>query len=125
MRLDQGAWCRPWALAHPLSGYCACSACRDRGPEERQRHTIINGSRRKRIARGAGTSVEEVNRLLKQFTEMQKVLKMVGQGSLPAMKGMKGMPKLPQMPGGGGGGFAAPGGRKRKKKGPWGLIKSR
>jgi len=95
-------------------------------PQERQRHTIINGSRRKRIARGAGTSVEEVNRLLKQFTEMQKVLKMVGQGSLPSMKGMKGMPKLPQMPGGGaGGGFAASGGRKRKKKGPWGLIKSR
>src|SRR5205809_6222588 len=73
-------------------------------PDERQRHGIINGSRRKRIAKGSGTSVEEVNRLLKQFTEMQKVLKMVGQGSLPAMKGMKGMPKLPQMPGGGGGG---------------------
>ena len=94
-------------------------------PEERQRHTIINGSRRKRIAKGSGTSVEEVNRLLKQFTEMQKVLKMVGQGGLPAMKGMKGMkamPKLPQMPAGGGG-FA--GVRKKKKKGPWGLIKSR
>src|SRR5438093_2499279 len=91
-------------------------------PDERQRHGIINGSRRKRIAKGSGTSVEEVNHLLNQFTQMQKVLKMVGQGSLPAMKGMKGMPKLPQMPGGGGGGFAAPGGRKRKKKGPWGLI---
>src|SRR2546422_2558005 len=94
-------------------------------PEERQRHTIINGSRRKRIAKGSGTSVEEVNRLLKQFTEMQKVLKMVGQGGLAAMKGMKGakgMPKLPQMPAGGGG-FA--GVRKKKKKGPWGLIKSR
>src|SRR3989442_5395864 len=94
-------------------------------PEERQRHTIINGSRRKRIAKGSGTSVEEVNRLLKQFTEMQKVLKMVGQGGLPAMKGMKGMkamPKLPQMPAGGGG---AGGVRKKKKKGPWGLIKSR
>jgi signal recognition particle subunit SRP54 len=99
-------------------------------PEERQRHGIINGSRRKRIAKGSGTSVEEVNRLLKQFTEMQKVLKMVGQGNLPGMKGMKGMkgmPKMPAMPGhgGGGGGFAPPGGRKKKKKGPWGLIKSR
>jgi signal recognition particle subunit SRP54 len=99
-------------------------------PDERHRHGIINGSRRKRIAKGSGTSVEEVNRLLKQFTEMQKVLKMVGQGNLPGMKGMKGMkgmPKLPQMPGGGagGGGFAPPGVRKKKKKGPWGLIKSR
>jgi signal recognition particle subunit SRP54 len=95
-------------------------------PEERQRHAIINGSRRKRIAKGSGTSVEEVNRLLKQFTEMQKVLKMVGQGNLPGMKGMKGMPKLPQVPGAAaGGGFAPPGARKKKKKGPWGLIKSR
>jgi signal recognition particle subunit SRP54 len=97
-------------------------------PEERQRHAIINGSRRKRIAKGSGTSVEEVNRLLKQFTEMQKVLKMVGQGGMAAMKGMKGMkglPKVPQMPGSGPGGFSPPGGRKKKKKGPWGLIKSR
>src|SRR5512145_1277084 len=45
---------------------------------ERRDHTMINGSRRKRIARGSGTSVEEVNRLLKQFTEMQKVLKSLG-----------------------------------------------
>ena len=39
---------------------------------------IINGSRRKRIAQGSGTSVEEVNRLLKQFSEMKKVLQMMG-----------------------------------------------
>jgi signal recognition particle subunit SRP54 len=45
---------------------------------ERRNHTIINGSRRKRIARGSGTSVEEVNRLLKQFVEMRKMLKAVG-----------------------------------------------
>lgn len=42
---------------------------------ERQNHTIINGSRRKRIARGSGTSVEEVNRLLKQFAQTQKLMK--------------------------------------------------
>ena len=42
---------------------------------ERRNHSIINGSRRKRIARGSGTSVEEVNRLLKQFIEMRKMLK--------------------------------------------------
>jgi signal recognition particle subunit SRP54 len=47
-------------------------------PEERRKQHIINGSRRKRIAKGSGTSVEEVNRLLKQFVQMQKVLKSFG-----------------------------------------------
>ncbi len=47
-------------------------------PEERRKQYIINGSRRKRIARGSGTSVEEVNRLLKQFVQMQKMLKQLG-----------------------------------------------
>jgi signal recognition particle subunit SRP54 len=42
---------------------------------ERRNHAILNGSRRKRIARGSGTTVEEVNRLLKQFIEMRKMLK--------------------------------------------------
>ena len=89
-------------------------------PAERSNDKIINGSRRKRIANGSGTSVEDVNRLLKQFNEMKRVLQMIGQGGLPAMKGMKGM-KLPQMPQGG---FAGAG-KKRKKGGPWGLIKTR
>src|SRR5688500_19761313 len=43
--------------------------------EERRNHQLINGSRRKRIARGSGTSVEEVNRVVKQFVEMRKMLK--------------------------------------------------
>ena len=47
-------------------------------PEERRKHHIIDGSRRKRIARGSGTSVQEVNRLLKQFVQMQKMLKQLG-----------------------------------------------
>ncbi len=47
-------------------------------PLERRHHHIINGSRRKRIARGSGASVEEVNRLLKQFVQMRKMLKVVG-----------------------------------------------
>jgi signal recognition particle subunit SRP54 len=47
-------------------------------PDERRKQHIINGSRRKRIARGSGTSVEEVNRLLKQFVQMQKMLKQLG-----------------------------------------------
>lgn len=62
-------------------------------PEERHEHAIINGSRRKRIARGSGTSVEEVNRLLKQFTEMRKMmgkLSKLGMGGLLG-GGMKGI----------------------------------
>ncbi|GIX48707.1 MAG: signal recognition particle protein [Candidatus Tectimicrobiota bacterium] len=44
-------------------------------PEERRHPAIINGSRRRRIARGSGTSVEDVNRLLKQFAQAQKMMK--------------------------------------------------
>ena len=91
-------------------------------PAERKNDQIINGSRRKRIAAGSGTSVEEVNRLLKQFAEMKRVLQMIGRGGTAAMKGMKGMPKMPHQPQAG---FAQAGGKKRKKGGPWGLIKSR
>ncbi len=47
-------------------------------PYERRNHHVINGSRRKRIARGSGTTVEEVNRLLRQFVQMRKMLKVVG-----------------------------------------------
>ncbi len=47
-------------------------------PAERRNHQVINGSRRKRIAKGSGTSVEEVNRLLKQFVQMRKMLKSLG-----------------------------------------------
>jgi signal recognition particle subunit SRP54 len=48
--------------------------------EERQRPQIINGSRRKRIAVGSGTSVQEVNRLMKQYEQMQKMMKTLGRG---------------------------------------------
>ena len=48
-------------------------------PGERQRPEILNGSRRKRIADGSGTSVADVNRLLKQFTEMQKMMRQLMQ----------------------------------------------
>jgi len=50
-------------------------------PDERKHADILDGSRRKRVARGSGTTVEDVNRLLKQFVEMQRMLKMVGQMS--------------------------------------------
>jgi len=61
--------------------------------KERRNHQLINGSRRKRIARGSGTSVEQVNRLLKQFVEMRKMLKTVSQ----AGGGRKGRQRLMQM----------------------------
>ncbi len=48
-------------------------------PEERKYADILVGSRRKRVAKGSGTTVDDVNRLLKQFVEMQRMLKMVGQ----------------------------------------------
>ena len=46
-------------------------------PEERRNPAIINGSRRRRIARGSGTSVEEVNALIKQFQQMRKMIKTI------------------------------------------------
>jgi signal recognition particle subunit SRP54 len=60
-------------------------------PHERRRHDVINGSRRKRIARGSGTSVEEVNRLLKQFVQMRKMLKQLGAMQGGKMRGALGM----------------------------------
>ena len=58
-------------------------------PHERRRSDVINGSRRKRIARGSGTTVEEVNRLLKQFVQMRKMLKMMG-GMTSGKPGLEG-----------------------------------
>jgi signal recognition particle subunit SRP54 len=54
-------------------------------PGERDQPSIINGSRRKRIAKGSGTQVQDVNRLLRQFEEMQTMLKRFGRG----MRGKK------------------------------------
>ena len=58
-------------------------------PKERADISIINGSRRKRIAQGSGTRVQDVNKLLKQFGEMKKMMK-----KMKKMKGKKGMPNL-------------------------------
>jgi signal recognition particle subunit SRP54 len=59
---------------------------------ERRNHTLINGSCRKRIARGSGTTVEDVNKLLKQFVQMKKMLKAIG-GMAGMGGGGKGMRK--------------------------------
>ncbi|MGF1756387.1 signal recognition particle protein [Photobacterium sagamiensis] len=64
---------------------------------ERARPDIIKGSRKKRIAMGSGTQVQDVNRMLKQFTQMQKMMKKMQKGGMKnMMRNMKGM-----MPGGG------------------------
>jgi signal recognition particle subunit SRP54 len=65
--------------------------------DERRKQHIINGSRRKRIAKGSGTSVEEVNRLLKQFVQMQKMLKSLGGMAGLAGGGKKGRRQALQM----------------------------
>jgi signal recognition particle subunit SRP54 len=52
-------------------------------PEERRRPELIKGSRRLRIARGSGTSVQQVNRLVKQFGQMRKLMRQVGRGKMP------------------------------------------
>ena len=86
--------------------------------DERRRPEIINGSRRQRIASGSGRSIAEVNRLVKQFGEMQKMMKRMGggkgkkgkKGGLGALSGLgAGVPGLPgPMSGSDPGGFSFP-----------------
>jgi signal recognition particle subunit SRP54 len=58
--------------------------------QERLRHELINGSRRKRIARGSGTTVQEVNNLLRQYAQMKKMFKQMGKASFARrLSGMK------------------------------------
>jgi len=71
-------------------------------PKERANHMIINGSRRRRIAKGSGTSVQEVNQLLKQYAEARKMMKSISGGMMGKKFGkMKLPPGFPfgQMPG--------------------------
>ena len=76
-QIDEKALVRIEAIIQSMTG------------EERTKPQIINGSRRKRIAAGSGTSVQEVNRLLKQFDEMQKMMKKLTKGNFRrTMRGM-------------------------------------
>ena len=76
-------------------------------PAERARPDVIKGSRKRRIAAGSGTQIQDVNRLLKQFTQMQKMMKkMSGGGMKKMMRQMKGM--MPPGGMGGGGGMFPP-----------------
>ncbi|MFT6085667.1 MAG: signal recognition particle subunit SRP54 [Glaciecola sp.] len=75
-------------------------------PSERQRPDVIKGSRKRRIAMGSGTQIQDVNKMLKQFMQMQKMMKkMSGGGMKKMMRGMGGM-----MPPGGAGGAGGMGG---------------
>jgi len=74
MQVDDGALVHVEAIINSMT------------KEERQRPKILNGSRRKRIALGSGTSVQDVNKLLKQFQMMQKMAKRMGK------MGQKGLP---------------------------------
>jgi signal recognition particle subunit SRP54 len=67
--------------------------------EEKENPSILNGSRRKRIAKGSGTDVTEVNKLIKQFGETRKVMKLMTNKNNMAkmMQRMKNMPNMPKM----------------------------
>ena len=66
-------------------------------PKERQHPEVLNQSRKNRIARGSGTTIQEVNRLVKQFDQTRKMMKMVTGSKMGRM--MAHMPKMPGMPG--------------------------
>jgi signal recognition particle subunit SRP54 len=59
-------------------------------PEERANPTIINGSRRRRIARGSGTSVQAVSQLVKQFGQMRKLMRQLSRGKMPSLEQLAG-----------------------------------
>ena len=72
-------------------------------PKERSNPEILNQSRRMRIAKGSGTNIQDVNRLIKQFDQTRKMMKLVTgtnmarmAGMMSKMKGMKGMPGMPK-----------------------------
>ncbi len=77
-KVDEKQINRVEAIINSMTGY------------ERNHHEAINGSRRKRIARGSGTSVQEVNNLLRQYAQMKKMFKQMGKPSFARrMAGMK------------------------------------
>ena len=68
IKVDDGAFVRIEAIINSMT------------PHERSRHNVINGSRKKRIASGSGTTVSEINKLLKQFSQMKKMMKKMSSG---------------------------------------------
>ena len=67
-------------------------------PKERKNPAILNASRKQRIAKGSGTDIQEVNRLIKQFDQTRKMMKMItGSGMKGMMSQMKGMPSMSKL----------------------------
>ncbi len=73
VQVDEGRLDRIEAIIHSMT------------PHERRRPDVINGSRRRRIAIGSGTTVQEVNQLLSQFQQMKKLMKRMGKGGFPSL----------------------------------------
>jgi len=82
VEIDDKAFGRVEAIIHSMT------------KEERGNPRLLNGSRRKRIASGSGTSIQDVNRLIKQFEDMQKMMRNMTKGKMANMMGRR----LPQMP---------------------------
>ena len=74
-KVDEKQINRVEAIINSMTGY------------ERNHHEAINGSRRKRIARGSGTTVQEVNNLLRQYAQMKKMFKQMGKPSFARRHG--------------------------------------
>jgi signal recognition particle subunit SRP54 len=88
-------------------------------PHERSTPHLIDGRRRQRIARGSGTSVEQVNQLLEARKMMERLMKQMGKGKMPALPGMSGMPGLGNGPAGASPGRSAtrkPSSKRKKNK---------
>jgi len=87
-KVDEGALARTEAIIHSMT------------PRERDKPSIINGSRRERIAMGAGVQVYDVNQLLKQFTQAQKMIKQMQVAERQGKRGKRRGGFFPGMPGG-------------------------
>jgi signal recognition particle subunit SRP54 len=73
LQVDEGELVRVEAMINSMT------------PQERRNHAMINGSRRRRIAKGSGTSVQDVNRLLKNYTQVMKMIKKMNKGGMRGM----------------------------------------
>jgi signal recognition particle subunit SRP54 len=85
-------------------------------PEERTNHDVLNGSRRKRIARGSGTTVQEVNQMINEYLEMRKMMRIMTSGGMGGMLGGLGGKLAGGLVGGGFGGRRKATKKKKKKK---------
>lgn len=85
-KIDDGAIARQQAIIFSMT------------KKERTNHKLLNGSRRKRIAAGSGATVQEVNRLIKQFDMMNKMMKKMGKKGKGMMGSMMGPGQMPPMP---------------------------